>query len=403
MPMQPRDLKVETFAGYPPQARKLAVEHLAMLQKLPLSFLPSFLRQLIDYDYKFPAERVAIDAEINTTSALSAKELEEWFSGFAQISLSPNMEHVDWVNRPAEFLEQESAYLWTTGQLDAFRKAAMEYGNRLLAAAPAKPIPVQRLGIAVVGQGVTTYDGPLFRYLRMVGTYFTRVDSTNGFPVLLAAVEARAKVHPVPYGHWYIDGGQEAGHGVDVTCVSYDALKSVRSSLLHFIDKQIAKPGMGPEELRTRMARLTPADLGMRGGDPVLGRFQVQMFTEGSGTQIFATTFAMWTAREALRRAQPLTLLVRYAPRQRQRPMNELLSNTDKTPEMDYLGSLMDADMGTYYHWIDQQRLPGANTSAFLAWFEGHNQAVVIAPTIPRGVESTSATTLGELLKLATT
>lgn len=401
--MQPSDLKSESFAGYPPEARKLAVEHLAMLQKLPLSFLPSFLRQLIDYDYKFPAERGAIDGEVKTMSALSPKERDEWFSGFAQISLSPNMERVDWVNRPAEFLEMESAYLWTTGQLDAFRKAAMEYGSRLQAAAPAKPIPVQRLGIAIIGQGVTTYDEPLFRYLRMVGTYFTHVDPTNGFPVLLAAVEARAKTHPVPYGHWYIDGGQEAAHSANVTGVSYSALKPVRSSLLRFIDKQIAKPGMGPEELRTRMARLTPADLGMRAGDPVLGRFQVQMFTEGSGTQIFATTFAMWTAREALRRAQPLTLLVRYAPRQRQRPMNELLSDTDKTPEMDYLGSLMDADMGTYYHWIDQQRLPGHNSSAFLAWFEGHNRAVVIAPTMPRGVESTSAMNLAELLKLATT
>jgi len=399
--MLPRDLKAEDFAGYPPQAKKLAVEHIAVLRALPLSFLPSFLRQLIDYDYKFPLERAAIDAEVKVIGSLSPKGLNEWFGGFAHISLSPNMDRVDWVNRPAEFLEQESAYLWTTGQLDAFRTAAMEYGSRQQAAAPAKPIPIQRLGIAILGQGVTTYDKPLFRYLRTVGTYFTQVDPTNGVAQLVAAVEARAKAHPVPYGHWYVDGGQEAAHSPQLTSVSYAALKPVRSSLLHYINKQIAKPGMGPEELRTEMARLVPADLGMRGGDPVLDRFQVQMFTEGSGTQIFSTTFAMWTAREALRRAQPLTLLVRYAPRQAQRPMNELLSNTDKTPELDYMGSLVDADMGTYYHWIDQQRLTGHNSSAFLAWFEGHNQAVVIAPTLPRGVESTSAMNLGELLKLA--
>ena len=401
--MLPRDLKSESFAGYPPQAKELAVEHLAMLQQLPLSFLPGFLRQLIEYDYKFPAERTAIDAEIKTMSALSPKERDAWFKGFAQISLSSDMERVDWVNHPAAFLEKESAYLWTTGQLDAFRKAAMEYGSRLQAAAPAKPIPIQRLGIAIIGQGVASYDQPLFRYLRMVGTYFTRIDPTNGLSMLLEAVESRAKANPVPYGHWYIDGGEAEAHSENLTCVSYHALKEVRSSLLHYINKQIAKPGMGPEELRTKMARLTPADLGMRGGDPVLGRFEVQMFTEGSGTQIFATTFAMWTAREALRRAQPLTLLVRYAPRQQQRPMNELLSDSDKKPTMDYEGSLMDADMGTYYHWIDQQRLPGSNSSAFLAWFEGHRQAVVIAPTIPRGVESTSVMNLGELLKLATT
>jgi hypothetical protein len=401
--MLPRDLKAEQFAAYPPQAGNLAVRNLAVLQKLPLSFLPSMLRQLIDYDFKFPAERTAIDAELATLASLSPSQLNLWLKGFAQISLSSNLERVDWVNRPAEFLEQESAYLWTTGQLDVFRKAAMEYGGRLQAAKPAKPSPVRRLGIAIIGQGVTTYDEPLFRDLRRNGTYFGRVKPDNGFNLLLAAVEARAKAHPIPYGHWYVDGGQEADHSPLLTGISYAALKPVRSSLLSYINKQVNQPGMGPEELRTRLARLLPSNLGMdKAGDPVLDRFQVKLFTEGSGTQIFSTTFAQWTAREALRRAQPVTLFVHFAPRQRQRPMNELLSDTHSNPELDYIGSLVDADMGAYYHWINQQRLPGADQSSFLAWFEGHSQAVVISPTLPRGVESNSAMDLEELLSLAT-
>ncbi|HTV04620.1 MAG TPA: hypothetical protein VME86_04575 [Acidobacteriaceae bacterium] len=400
--MLPRDLKDDSFTEYPPQARKLAVAHLAVLQELPLSFLPSFLRQLIDYDYKFPAERSAIDAEVKAIGSLSPKQLDEWFNGFAHISLSSKMERIDWVNRPTEFLEQESAYLWTTGQLDAFRRAAIAYGNRLQAVAPAEHIPTRRLGIAIIGQGVTSYDGPLFRDLRANGTYFEHIEPENGLQMLLAAAEARAQAHSIPYGHWYVDGGEEAKHSSLVTGVSYASLKPVRSALLKFIDKQIAQPGMGPEELRTRMARLQPSELGMdKDGDPVLDRFEVKLFTEGSGTQIFSTTFAMWTAREALRRAQPLTLLVRYAPRQTQRPMNALLTNSDKSPELDYLGSLVDADMGSYYHWINQQRLTGAEQSTFLAWFEGHRQAVVVSPTLPRGVESSSAMNLGELLKLA--
>src|SRR6185437_6550686 len=141
-----------------------------------------------------------------------------------------------------------------------------------------------------------------------------------------------------------------------------------------YMQTEIARPGMGPEELRSDLARLLPADLGMdKDGDTVLDRFQVKLFTEGSGTQIFSTTFAQWTAREALRRAQPLTLLVRFAPRQRQRPMNELLSGTNANPELDLAGSVVDADMGAYYNWLNQQRLPGADQSAFLVWFEGHN------------------------------
>jgi hypothetical protein len=143
---------------------------------------------------------------------------------------------------------------------------------------------------------------------------------------------------------------------------------------------------------------LRPADLAFRGGDEVLDRFRVKMLTEGSGTQVFSTSFAQWTAREALRRAQPLTLLVRFAPRQRQKPMNELLATTLQPAELDPVGSLVDADMGAYYNWLNQQRLPGADQSSFLAWFEGHTQALVIGPATPRGTTSSSAIALSDLV-----
>jgi hypothetical protein len=79
--------------------------------------------------------------------------------------------------------------------------------------------------------------------------------------------------------------------------------------------------------------------------------------------------------------------------------MNELLSSVAATPEFDVIGSLVDADLGAYYNWLNQQRLPGAEQSSFLVWFEGHNQALAIGPSMPRGAESTSAVELGQLLK----
>ncbi len=401
--MQPHDLQAEQFAAYPPLARKLAIANVKAFQQLPLSFLPGLLRQVIEYDYKFPAEQAAIDQELSHLSSLSPTQIAEWFHGFSQLSLSSKLEHLDWVNRPAQFVEQESAYLWTTHQLDAFSQAATAYGDRLQAAIPTAALPVRRLGIAVIGQGVATYDAPLFRNLRAHGTYFNQVKGEDGFEQLLDGVEARAKSYPTPYGHWYVDGGKAARQSAGLTTVSYEALQPVRDSLLKYMQTEIARPGMGPEELRTDLARLLPADLGMKGdADAALDRFQVKLFTEGSGTQIFSTTFAQWTTREALRRAQPLTLLARYAPRQRQRPMNELLSNTNANPELDPLGSLVDADMGAYYHWINQQRLPGAEHSSFLVWFEGHGDALVIAPSLPRGVTSDSAMNIKGLLSLAT-
>jgi hypothetical protein len=398
--MLPSDLKASQFAQYPPLARAQVTAHLDALQKLPLSFVPSLLREIIDYDFKFPAERTAIGRELETISSLSPTQVNDWFLAFSRLSLSSQLEHFDWINQPAQFVEQLSAYLWTTHQLDDFRQAATAYGDRLQAAAPPQSVPLCRLGIAVIGQGVDSYDGQLFRNLRPHGVSFAKVKPDDGLSQLLHAVTVRAKAHAVPYGHWYIDGGKAIDHDSSVTCASYDGLRPARDALLHNIQKEIQRPGMGPEELRTHLAKLLPADLGLDTGDPVLDRFQVRLLTEGSGTQIFSTTFAQWTAREVLRRAQPMTTLVRFAPRQRQKPMNELLSSSQGSAELDLVGSLVDGDMGAYYNWLNQQRLAGAEQSAFVVWFEGHSQALAIAPGLPRGTQTNSVIDLEHLVSL---
>jgi hypothetical protein len=397
--MLPTDLKPEHFNSYPPDARKLASNYLPTLRELPLSFVSGVLREVIDYDYKFPAERRALEKELTNLARLPPPERGEWLRGFASITLSPKLEHVDWVNSPAQFVEQLSSHLWTTHQQDAFTDAAMKYADRLRSAVPAEEPKVPRLGITIIGQGVNSYDAPLFRKLRPHGAYFSRVAPDNGLKILLDAVRDRAGNHAESYAHWYIDGGEAAERDAGLTSISYAALEPVRTALLHRMRSELGKPGMGPEMLRTLMAEMHPADLGVSSpADPVLDWFQVKLLTEGSGTQIFSSSFAQWAAREALRRAEPVSLLVRFAPRQRQKPMSELLMPNAERPELDPVGSLVDADMGAYYNWLNQQRLPGAEKASFLAWFEGHSTAVLIGPTIPRGTESTAPADMKQLL-----
>ena len=399
--MEPRDLKPEHFKAYPPEARKLAIHYVFAMQRLPLSFLPSLLREVIDYDYKFPAERKSLEKELANWSLLSEEQGREWVSGLAQISLSSQLRQLDWVNQPAQFVEQLSAHLWTTHQMDSFREAALDYGDRLHAAVPAETPPISRLGIAVIGRDAAGHDRPLFRKLRPHGAYFNRVKPENGLRQLLDAVAERAKLHPIPYGHWYIDGGEPEGHDPALTSVSYQALQPTRSAILCKVRTEKDKPGMGPEALRTLLAQMGPQELGFANGlDPVLERFQLKLFTEGSGTQVFSTTFVQWAAREALRRAQPCTLLVRFAPRAK--PMNDLLSPSQDQAEMDPAGALVDGDFGAYYNWLNQQRLPGADKSAFLVWFEDHNEALAIGPGMPRGTASTSEANLKEVLSWIT-
>ena len=403
--MLPHELTPANFTAYPPEARQLAVKQIALLQRLPLAFLPLLLRELIVYDWKFPAERADLGRQFTYLGTLAAGPFQTAMSAFAQLKLARELEQTDWVNSPAVFSEKLSAHLWATHQIDAFSAAAVDYVRKVSASAGSgddtAALPTHRLGIAVIGQGVAKNDYRLFRKLRPQGVYFTQVKSAGGVQVLLQAAAARAKAHPVPYGHWYVDGGRAADYSPSLTTVSYGALEPARAALLKNIDAQISRPGMGPEELRTHMAKLSPADIGMdKASDPVLDRFQMKVLTEGSGTQIFSTTFAQWTTREVLRRAQALTLLVRYAPRQRQKPMNEMLAGVHANTEVDVVGSLVDADMAAYYHWINQQRLPGSEHSSFIVWFEGHSQALVVGPSLPRGTQSNSAMNMGQLLSL---
>src|SRR2546423_2397490 len=249
--MLPHDLKPEQFRAYLPQARKLVLDYLSALQRLPLSFLPNLLREAIDYDLKFPAERKSLEKEFVTLSSLSGEQLQSWLQGFEQIHLSSQLENADWVNAPAQFVEQLSAHLWGTHQLDAFRKAALDYADRLQVAMPPEKPVIPRLGIAVIGLGVAEYHEPLFRKLRAHGAYFTAVKAENGLEQLLQAVAARAKAHPTPFAHWYIDGGTEAPHDPVLTCISYAGLVAPRAVLLAKMRSEIDRPGMGPEALRT--------------------------------------------------------------------------------------------------------------------------------------------------------
>ncbi|HKE23585.1 MAG TPA: hypothetical protein VKB88_14560 [Bryobacteraceae bacterium] len=365
---------------------------------MPLGFVPLLLRELIAYDWKFPAERADLERQFAYLGSLEAGVFQTVMSPFARLNLSRSLEQMDWVNSPGVFSERLSAELWASHQIDAFRVAAVDYVGRVSAWAPDPVPPIHRLVIAVIGQGVESSDYRLFRKLARQGTNFTRIKPDDGIRVLLDAVARRSETYPLRYGHWYIDGGAPAAMPGGVTSISYDALAAPRAAIQNSIRRAYESTAFDPEALRTRMAQLKPQDVGFDSrGDAVLSRFQISLLTEGSGTQIFATTFVQWAAREVLRRAQPLTLVIRFAPRQREKPMNELLAEQQPT-ELDPQGSLIDADMGAYYTRLNQQRLSNAENSTFLAWFEDHSEAVAIGPSLAPGKRSDAAIDLANLV-----
>jgi len=401
--MHPGDLKPNQFGSYPPLARQIAVENIGLFQKLPEIMLSILLEEVIEYDWKFPAERKELENQLAYLNSLESRALASLVAGFAKLRLSRSLDDADWVKSPREFVERLTADLWATHQMESFRTAADQYQSSISSSIRQEVPAIPRLGIVVVGQGVGEYSDALFQKLHPYGAYFKNVKPENGLNVLVDRVGKRAQQHPAPYAHWYVDGGQAIEiTAPGVTNVSYGGLETPRKLLLGKMQSGISSGAGGPEALRSLLAQMRPEDLGFSksSADAILNRFKVALLTEGSGTQIFSTTFAQWAAREVLRRAQPLTLLVRFAPRQRQRPFSELLSTTPTVPETDPLGSLIDADMGAYYTWLNQQRLTGAEQASFLVWFENHPQALAIGPSMPRGTESSSSTDLNGILEL---
>jgi hypothetical protein len=402
--MTPRQLESENFRTYPPQAQQIAVANLAILRRLPLAFLPLLLQELIVYDWKFPAEKDEVDRQLRYFKGLSADQTVTGMILFANLGLPHDLESMDWAVEPGSFAERLSVYLWASHQMDAFRMACETYIQAFNAAIPEQDVPTPRLGIVVIGKGIVRTGYPRFRKLRPHGMYFSQINLESNSKPMLEVLATRAHAYPLPYAHWSIDGAKPTGSlHKGVTEIAYDSLASVRNATIRKM-QQIAGTNSGVEAIHRGLMATTPSDVGLGspGSDPVLDRLAISLFTEGSGTQIYGTTFVQWTAREVLRRARPLTLLATFTPRQTEEAADEELSGLSRGSVLDPTGSLIDADMGAYYTWLNMQRLTGANQSAFLAWFEDSGEAVAIAPSMTAGGEFHGETDIASVLSQVT-
>lgn len=399
--MLPAHVSADSFGAYPPLGRALALENLGVIQQVPAPFAALLMSQVIIYDWLFPAEQKTVDDQFSYLRSLATSQRAQMLSGFGLPGIDHDLKDRDWVQGPREFVEAFTAALWSSHQIDAFRAAANAYSDAWRKAYPEPEPPTPRLTIIVLGEGLRADQYDLFRKLRPHGVFITEVQRRDAWPAILETASKRAAKTPLPYGHWYIDGGAPPlPVDLQLNQVTWAELSGTRAAVLRRMQAVIHSGHGGPEELRTVMAETTTKDVGGGGmsGDETLRRFKLSVLTEGSGTQIFSTTFVQWTAREALRRAQPVTLVLHFQPRQRQLPMNELLAGTGDRNAVDPEGSLIDADMGTYYTWINQSRLTGAPQATVVAWSETHGQAMVAGPNAPRGVTATNPMTMRQIL-----
>jgi len=401
--MQPTELTEKNFSSYPPRARELAIHYLPLLQQLPLLLDVVLLREVIKLDTRFPHEQHAIQGQLEYLSHLRPEERKALVNGFAKFTLASSLTDSDWVNSPQKFEEKLSAYLWASHQIDAFHAVSIAYVDAIQKALPLEPPAAPRWAAVVLNPELRNDTYPLFRKLRPHGVFFPHVDGQDGMTLLIEHLSLRATKTNAPFEHWYIDGGQP--HAVEQAAISnfsWTGTTEIREIVLSKVHSVIGASGSGPEMLSSAMAAWARSNKMAAGDDAPLKDLVLSVYGEGSGTQIFSTTFVQWSTRELMRRAEPLSLIARYGTRQQQRGMNEMFAG-DAYSHADPAGSLIDADLGAYYTWINMNRLYGAESAGFLAWSEAHRQAIAIGPGLPRGTESTEPVSMAKIIGMLPT
>jgi len=380
----------------PPLAASLAKKHGVLLASLPPVLAASLLMEVSNYDWMFPSERRELEEQLRYLSGSSNAETQRIVESFRSLPL-PSGTAMAWSD-PKAFLQSFTSHLWRVNATEQFRQCGEAYGVVLDAIRREIACSVARLVIVFVGQGASRAQIPLFAQLRKHGTHFTQVDIKHALAEARAMLQERADAAPESYAHWWIDGSLvNAPSSSAFSQLSYSELQPVREALAKCVRNAMAHDDMGPEKVRSYMMALQPADLSgfPKGQDAVMKHFMVRVLCDGSGTQSLSTSFVQWSAREVLRRSQPTTMIVRFAPRARE---VDFLDSSSQRGELDAEGALVDADMGAYYTWLNLRRLQSAEPARFVAIAENGEGAVAIGPGMPAGTATETLATLRKII-----
>jgi hypothetical protein len=378
-----------------------ADDMLPLLRTLPRPLAALLLQQGLRYEWMFPRERAELEETLKVLRDPRSEDSERAVQGFVALKVPASVQLPDWERQPAAFAEAFTAAMWSSDQIGSFRNAA----KQLIGLQARSEGGGSRAVVIVMDAGLHAENASasLFRRLRSVGTHFTSVpkEATSG-SALQRWIAARGASDPTAYAHWVVSGDDvlKPLPADPIVVLTYAGLKPARQHLLGLMNQaRSAQTAGGPEGLRSAMMAMRPEQIGLQEGtDPVLSAFATEVLVSGSGTQLYSTTFVQWVIREALRRAQPSTIVARFTPRSRSASMDVRLSRAEEEPPLDPAGSLVDAEMHTYMSYVNLLRLGGAERSHFLVWHEGYGQALLVGPGVSAGQTERAKTNLAELL-----
>jgi hypothetical protein len=387
-----------------------------MLERLPATFHASILIELEKWPLLFAPEQAYQRLLLQHLAGLPAAERLTLFSGIARVETEAGCDRIR-ATAPSAYQDEAQATLRKRRLLTSWRKEVDGVFQQIQPALDAVLHPEhapRRLVVQVYGSGISIQADKLWSRFRGMGVRVPlKLGDAHGpgpfLRGLLAGDSERGSARTLfdtardsaglgPLEAWSVESGDAlraccdpgAGtSGLSHTALSYERLRGYRDELTRALYAKIQAGVGSPQEFAAyaRSLRIAPEPGVLPDAADALLAFVRDVFLTGNGTLFVNNTFAEWSAVQAVRRAQPRILLVRYGVRDKMKPFSSLLlfsqpRATDQIPLIeDPVGSFVDVEQLSYYVWLNAEKSPAYRTrTLYLFLAENVDEMLAIRP-----------------------
>jgi hypothetical protein len=404
-------------ADFTGDAAVIARQHRPLLERLPATVHAFIAVELLKWPTLFAAEQRYQRALLDHLSSLPQARLREAVAGIEAVEKQAGTGSIA-SRDPAGFQEDAQALLRRRQLLQPWRMAVDAFFQQVDPAIEARLFPPdapRRLVVQVYAGAIAVQPHNLWRRFEGVGVRVpVALDDAGGSDKFLRALFgapragrttlfADASAGAWPLATWIVeaheslhrlceqDRGRHEGGGA-IAGLSYDRLREYRDDLTRALFSKIQSGVESPQAFAAyaRSLKIAPRAGALLDRADILQAFVRDVFLTGNGTLFVNNTFVEWAAVQALRRAQPRMLAIRYGVRDRLKPFSSLLlfsqpRPTDQIPLIeDPVGSFVDVEQLSYYVWLNAEKSPAyRKKTLYLFLAEGIDQMLAIRSDRP--------------------
>lgn len=366
------------------------------ISRMPLTLRPVLNQKAAEWEMLFPFERANITEFFRAADSYDPGELNELMAHLREIE--SKMGVVNWSfseeSESLEYASQIARSLYYGEWRQEVQRVYSAIEARAATSTPARPLQ-RRLVLLILPMSLP-FEREMIseNWWNRASEFKISGDSGRLLPMLMGCEEESPGIPDLlarqpesdPSDIWFIDAGDQLPDSQMLTrqslflMLNFAALKpfcQVFLAKLNTIPRDLAAADQVVESLRkTNWTRWCSPELN---SDPRLRQFVIDLFLSGNGALIFPGAFAEWAASEAIRRARPRAIIVRFGLRSKPKPFTSIaiFENQDKVsvlPDVaDMQNSAIDSLMLSNYVRLSATRYPEYEESLCLCIAEHLN------------------------------